>query len=357
MAGLLSGVLPAVYSAGDKAKRLAKQLLSDPMGYAAQTAGAIQDEARQQEQLMGQAFTNPQRPLQVTNPQALSQASNRMMTGLMGFAPAGITVWHGSPHTFSKFDASKIGTGEGAQAYGHGLYFAESPAVAKQYQEGLSDMDLFVQGRPFDTSNPLHRAAAAVDEAARNGRPIEETIQRLQRSIADLRGRGKDWATELANEQEGTLKSIISGGVPKLETATKGHLYKVDLPDEAVAKMLDWDKPLSQQSKEVQGAIKKSQFFKDAMTRFKETKQWYDDPRQKTGESLLKYIRSGTGDVAGGSSQYGMAEDYLKAQGISGIRYLDQGSRGTGQGTSNFVVFPGNEGLLSILERNGKPIK
>ncbi|MFK5282901.1 hypothetical protein ACI3PL_25375, partial [Lacticaseibacillus paracasei] len=37
------------------------------------------------------------------------------------------TVWHGSPHKFDKFDASKIGAGEGAQSYGHGLYFAESP--------------------------------------------------------------------------------------------------------------------------------------------------------------------------------------------------------------------------------------
>ena len=36
-----------------------------------------------------------------------------------------MVVWHGSPHKFEKFDASKIGTGEGAQAYGHGLYRSE----------------------------------------------------------------------------------------------------------------------------------------------------------------------------------------------------------------------------------------
>jgi hypothetical protein len=45
----------------------------------------------------------------------------------------GAIVWHGSPHKFDKFDSSKIGTGEGAQAYGHGLYFAEAPDVAKSY--------------------------------------------------------------------------------------------------------------------------------------------------------------------------------------------------------------------------------
>ena len=39
-------------------------------------------------------------------------------------AAEGITAYHGSPHTFDKFSMDKIGTGEGAQAYGHGLYFA-----------------------------------------------------------------------------------------------------------------------------------------------------------------------------------------------------------------------------------------
>jgi hypothetical protein len=47
----------------------------------------------------------------------------------------------------------------------------------------------------------------------------------------------------------------------------------------------------------------------------------------------------------------------LRKAGIPGIRYLDGGSRGAGAGTSNYVVFPGEEGLLKILERNGAPLK
>ncbi|CAB4145377.1 hypothetical protein UFOVP473_1, partial [uncultured Caudovirales phage] len=43
----------------------------------------------------------------------------------------GITAYHGSPHSFDRFSLDKIGTGEGAQAYGHGLYFAQSEDVAK----------------------------------------------------------------------------------------------------------------------------------------------------------------------------------------------------------------------------------
>ena len=46
-------------------------------------------------------------------------------------------AYHGSPYDFDAFDSGKIGTGEGAQSYGHGLYFAEHPEVAKDYSERI----------------------------------------------------------------------------------------------------------------------------------------------------------------------------------------------------------------------------
>ena len=48
------------------------------------------------------------------------------------------SAWHGSPHDFDKFDLGKIGTGEGAQAHGWGLYFAKKKSVSKNYQKVLS---------------------------------------------------------------------------------------------------------------------------------------------------------------------------------------------------------------------------
>src|SRR5215472_5232639 len=57
----------------------------------------------------------------------------------MDAGPIGsIRAYHGSPYAFEKFDPAKIGTGEGAQAYGHGLYFAGSEAVARNYRDKLS---------------------------------------------------------------------------------------------------------------------------------------------------------------------------------------------------------------------------
>jgi hypothetical protein len=46
-----------------------------------------------------------------------------------------LVAFHGSPHEFEQFDSSKIGTGEGAQAFGHGLYFAGAKEVAEHYKQ------------------------------------------------------------------------------------------------------------------------------------------------------------------------------------------------------------------------------
>ena len=45
----------------------------------------------------------------------------------------GAELWHASPYEFDRFSSGFIGTGEGAAAFGHGLYFAESETVADNY--------------------------------------------------------------------------------------------------------------------------------------------------------------------------------------------------------------------------------
>ena len=48
-------------------------------------------------------------------------------------------AWHGSPHIFDTFSTEHIGTGEGAQAHGWGLYFAADRGVAERYKKVLTD--------------------------------------------------------------------------------------------------------------------------------------------------------------------------------------------------------------------------
>ena len=273
----------------------------------------------------------------------LLQGARNLATPNVMNPQAGAIVWHGSPHTFDKFDASKIGTGEGAQAYGHGLYLADSPAVATSYQRGLSDIDMFVGGKPFENADPYHRAALAINEANENGHAIPDVVARLQRSANELKSRGHAWANDLASEQLGTAQAIQSGKVPQYTEASKGSLYKVDLPDEHIAKMLNWDAPLSEQADVLKnltpswqgGNAKSTPFAGDA---------------SMTGQQLWNTARQMNGTPGG-------AAKWLNDLNIPGIRYLDGGSRTAADGTRNSVLFPGNEGLLNILERNGQPLR
>jgi len=253
----------------------------------------------------------------------------------------GAIVYHGSPHKFDKFDSSKIGTGEGAQAYGHGLYLAESPDVAGQYQKTLAADGFLVGDKVFDPSSLQHMNIRSV---ARKG-DIDAAIAKASEISNSASPVANLAAQDLARLQE--IKA--AGGMAK----NPGSLYKVDLPDEHIAKMLDWDKPLSQQHPDVQKAL--------AGTKNKQLKTMVDYANVPYGaeaggdvKTMGEAFRLLNLNLHGKSSaDSAKASALLAKQGIPGIRYLDGGSRSAGAGSSNFVVFPGNEGLLKILERNG----
>ena len=131
-------------------------------------------------------------------------------------------AYHGTPHEFDRFDTAHIGTGEGAQAYGHGLYFAENEGVAESYRNQLSTV----------ADDALSDAKAAL---RRSGGDIDAAIE-------DNRATWKNPTNKYAAQVEGILNHWKAHGVSD-EVPPSGHLYTVRLkakPEE----MLDWDKPL-----------------------------------------------------------------------------------------------------------------
>lgn len=331
--GLLGGVLPAIYSGADQLKRGVYGLLTNPQEQAQRAAQSLLQSRAERQALMGQAFANPDRPFQVTNPQALSQLGTDVLTGELGIAPVGMIAYHGTPHLIKdRFDISKVGTGEGAQAYGHGMYFAEAPTVADQYRKDLSAIVNYNQNT--------------------------KKYQVLDRDRKVL----------------GEYDNMIKAGQ---EAEKVGNLYKVDIPDAQIPKMLDWDKPLNLQSPDVLKAIKIPQ---EAADRYNEigkrldelqwTRGGLDSPEwnklgQEASELRVKYGLNRSGEelyqeafrVAkqmGVENPSQVAAESLKNQGIQGVRYLDQFSR-QGGGTSNFVVFDPTD--VKILERNDKPLE
>jgi hypothetical protein len=243
------------------------------------------------------------------------------------------TVFHGSPHRFTKFDSSKIGTGEGNQTYGYGLYLAENPAVANDYKRQLSSEFFW---RDLDAALPTALKGKAPDwtDALLSGKTVDDLASTLKRP----------WEKSLLQQNKAKIESVIDAH------KASGNVYQVDLPDEQIAKMLDYDKPLSKQPKSVQEAIKASGIFKE----YKANLSDFSSPmmsrnKNMRGENIMEFLEF----KLGGPEQVAAK---LRELGISGVRYLDQGSRGAGKGTSNFVVFPGMEDMLRIDQINEQPI-
>jgi hypothetical protein len=109
-------------------------------------------------------------------------------------------------------------------------------------------------------------------------------------------------------------------------------MYEVNI-NASPEQFLDWDKPLSQQPQSIKDIIPQ-------LTQRKELGAFGE-----SGRGIYNFVGAwhGRGDVN--------ASNALREAGIPGIRYLDQGSRSGGQGTSNYVIF--NPGIVDILKKYG----
>jgi hypothetical protein len=101
-------------------------------------------------------------------------------------------AWHGSPHDFDEFDLGAIGSGEGNQAHGWGLYFAKDKKVSKLYKEVLSKAQgsnkssLFKVEIPNETEllpeqYPISGYSRYVKDSLKNGlhKMSEEQLERF----------------------------------------------------------------------------------------------------------------------------------------------------------------------------------
>jgi hypothetical protein len=241
-----------------------------------------------------------------------------------------IKVFHGSPHKFDAFDMSKIGTGEGAQAYGHGLYFAENEGIADFYRKELSDtLDVDIAGTKVDESvlMPMERGMLV----ALRDKGHEAGMAELDKMKDTAPAVYKSW------------KGAFDAGLVSVRDE-RGALYETSLewPDPAreasdplgPQHFLDWDKPLSEQES-ILAKLKQAGVFSGE----KKFDTWsalvgpggvYVNPEDAAQRAYIA-----TQQDSGANT----ASELFKSAGIPGIRYLDQGSRGAGDGTYNYVVF------------------
>jgi len=254
-------------------------------------------------------------------------------------------AYHGSPHDFDRFDMSKVGTGEGHQTFGYGLYFAENKTVADKYRVELSggsaasDRGL-VGAELYDASNPVHIAARYLFQAGSR----DEAVAQLKAARSKYTG--------IVASRIGRAIEVLESGrdLPEYTGTGRGRLYEVEI-DVNDKNLLDYDRPIGEQDLPVASLAKllgRSQ----------------DDVRQMTGkvyqEELRKKIFAAGTEKAGGQMdgarkhvEKQVSEELLRV-GVKGIRYLDQVSRISGEGTRNLVIF--DDSLIKIVAKDGKPV-
>ena len=93
-------------------------------------------------------------------------------------------AWHGSPHNFDEFDLGAIGSGEGNQAHGWGLYFAKDKKVSDLYRRELSLIHDVDKGTLFKVDVPDTKTM--IDEQQSLNILSKETKQNLNSAINAL---------------------------------------------------------------------------------------------------------------------------------------------------------------------------
>lgn len=245
-----------------------------------------------------------------------------------------IKAYHGSPYQFDEFDIEKIGTGEGAQAYGYGLYFAEAEDVARGYKEALTNPRIEVGGKPADliyTADIRERFADLYDEVG-----DEISQERLDIILSNMS------QANTASDLENVLSSFRPEERQLFETYVRprsefvepeGAMYEVQIKA-GQDELINWDRPVREQPPKIRDALLKLESV---------------DENTKGEFAYYRLAPQATGKEA-----QQQATDRAKELGIKGIKYADGFSRKTEGGTSNFVVF--DPRIIEISKKYGVSI-
>jgi hypothetical protein len=303
--------LADIYSAIDSMKRRGSDFVQNPVTSLQQMLGNANDRARNLNELTARAAQETARTGQIYGNPAQEQLTNALADS---YNPVGMTVWHGSPHVFERFDLGKMGTGEGAQMYGQGFYTAQQQDVAKRF----TPRDINFENKLMQKYNQAEKTGDYTSMQIYEDFLAQKTPEEISSNFQNMGFSGKDLQT--AQKAYDEAKKLYQG-------QQEGSLYKVDLPDTHIRRMLDWDAPLKDQPNHVRRLAKSLNM----------------DLNDLGGDLVMKIGKTEEGKKA------------LQDAGIPGIKYFDQMSRGDQTGSRNFVVFDPNH--LTILERNAKPIK
>ncbi len=283
-----------------------------------------------------------------------------------------ITALHASPHSFRKFSTDYMGQGEGAQAYGWGLYFAENPEVNRAYMDRFSqnketlirEIEAYSERKFYSVHSDLiytlrQLSVLYPDKVLADGlrQYINTESVRVKKRREEAGDDVPNYMAHILKREEEKLKDlqqilnwIHSGGELSAEMLSASN-YRVELNvDDSV--LLDWDRPVPENLRALMQSspVEAVRELAGALSTNRDgTKYWtYQD---YTGEAIYKKLmddlfmdrpRSEVPDKNGRQKAASLA---LLDSGIKGIRYADGLSRreeGDEQ-TYNYVIFDGHD--------------
>lgn len=311
-------------------------------------------------------------------------------------------AFHGSPHDHNKFDSAKIGTGEGAKAFGYGHYFTDKKGIAEWYRDNLSkNQEYLYKGKSLNMtyqtiSNQLtddQMLDLAARELVLSGMDMQGQIRRTSgykdRALKTPKNDRNDYQNAYVRYAD-IVKLLKLSDFTYLEN--KGKLYTVELAP-TQDEYLDWSKPLSEQSKLVRNALDPNNILEkfksldaelDALDKktnggkpfdlfnddiFKsdlsedESQRYaylikiipiYKDAYQQVingasaGETIYKALTKGLNGIYKGDKE---ASEFLYSLGIRGIRYKAEAGKSD---ANNYVVFSDDD--ISITEKYSKDL-
>ena len=281
-----------------------------------------------------------------------------------------ITALHASPHSFRKFDTAFMGKGEGAQAYGWGLYFAENPEVNRSYLNQFAQDKATWRFRELEASNVDDMARGLRDrivfpEHVNRFEPgVLDAVYSVLGDLSDARGdKGKIEAIKEELREDIRINEGYSDQYPQAKRQADAeniayqylldHLdeievrtgmpsnYRVELNVEDYldfmegGELLFWDKGYGSSTTSRIGDWLLDEGKEEAYSLF-------NDKDPENGYWMGGKIYRSLEDALGSPRE---ASEFLLRHGVRGIRYADGFSRWKAEEkqTYNYVIFDGND--------------
>ena len=262
-------------------------------------------------------------------------------------------AYHGTAHIIrdNKFNLKFVGSGQGAQSFGYGIYFAQIKDVAEEYRLEGGGKQIFIttaEGNNLSVDDFYDymaqklkslgiddvKAIDAISQAFIDrieyrakgyyfsiNEAINDGISNVISTIRSGNEYGNNFGGKSYTEQIRKFAELYAPKDAKTVDVLNGNVYSVDVPEDF--ELLNWDTNMLEQSEQVLRKLKEADLFED---------------NYETGEELYKRLAH---------KDYEYASKTLNDAGIPGLFYWDGRSRDNKQGTHNFVIW--NTDTLHIL--------